>query len=79
VPGSSTTASGNDDGKKKKKTIMDHSANNPNNLPYFIVNKDRFEINKVSRLPKPAVNIYTSQPLYSKLSNVQKLIRDPVG
>ena len=47
--------------KKKTKTILD--------LPYFVVNKDRFELGKIDKLSKPAMNIYIDKPIYSKCTD----------
>jgi len=50
-----------EDIKKKTKTILD--------LPYFVINKDRFEQGKMEKLSKPAMNIYIDKPIYSKFSD----------
>lgn len=48
--------------KRKKKSILDNS----NSTPYFFINKDRYEINKLESLPRPSLSIYTKEPIYSR-------------
>jgi hypothetical protein len=47
--------------KKAKTTILD--------LPYFVVNKDRFEQGKIEKLSKPTVNIYIDKPIFSRIND----------
>ena len=60
-----------EESKKKNKNMLD--------LPYFVVNKDRFEIGKIERLSKPAINIYIEKPIYSRMTDTQMLIKDPMA
>ena len=73
-------AGGNNEevGKRKKKNLLDLHTNS--NLPYFIVNKERFDQNKIHKIPKPQVDIYSKKQLYSKYSDRSTclLIADPV-
>ena len=46
-------------GKRKKKNLLDLHTNS--NLPYFIVNKERFDQNKIEKIPKPQVDIYSKK------------------
>jgi hypothetical protein len=64
-------------GKKKKKQMMDQQGSNPHNLPYFLVNKDRYEVNKVERLPKPSIDIYSELKIVSKEGTCLQ-VRDPI-
>jgi hypothetical protein len=69
---------GEEDGsKKKKKQMMDQQGSNPHNLPYFLVNKDRYEVNKVDRLPRPSIDIYSELKIVSKEGSCFQ-IRDPI-
>lgn len=47
------------------------------NMPFFIINKERFEVNRVPQIPKPQVDIYSKKRIFSKYQ--VNLIKDPIA